>query len=300
MTHSILPKLARSREKLLALVSDLSEEALDQHLPDGWTIRATLTHLLNAEEDHCRISAVIASGEIHRLPPAVDIDAYNAERLAARGRLTRDALFAALATCAVVYILIQLLVTAVLPASSQTDRPLAAAAHFFLGNRGAAIMTAAILLSVYGLLGANMLTVPRLMFALAERGDFPSLLGKIHPQYRTPYVSILAFALFVWLFSLRGSFQWNLTLSAVARLVYYGSVCAALPVLRRRQAPEAKFRLPAGSLFAVLGIGLSLLLLTRVDRSGMIALVAVTILALANGIWARRYGRAVEPVADSL
>jgi uncharacterized damage-inducible protein DinB len=97
MTHAILIRLARSREKLLALVSDLSEEALDQRLPDGWTIRSALTHLLNAEEDHCRISAVIASGEIERLPPTVDIDTYNAERLAARGRLSRAELFAALA-----------------------------------------------------------------------------------------------------------------------------------------------------------------------------------------------------------
>ena len=97
MTHPTLTRLARSREKLLALISDLSDDALDQRLPDGWTIRAALTHLLNAEEDHCQISAVIASGEIDRLPPTIHIDAYNAERLAARGHLTRDELFAALA-----------------------------------------------------------------------------------------------------------------------------------------------------------------------------------------------------------
>jgi uncharacterized protein (TIGR03083 family) len=97
MTHAILTKLARSREKLLALVSDLSEEALDQPLPDGWTIRAALTHLLNAEEDHCRISAVIASGKIERLPSSIDIDTHNAERLATRGRLSRADLLAALA-----------------------------------------------------------------------------------------------------------------------------------------------------------------------------------------------------------
>jgi uncharacterized protein (TIGR03083 family) len=97
MTHALLTKLARSREKLLALVSDLSEEALDLPLSDGWTIRAALTHLLNAEEDHCRISAVIASGEIERLPPSIDIDTYNAERLATRGRLNRTELLAALA-----------------------------------------------------------------------------------------------------------------------------------------------------------------------------------------------------------
>jgi len=97
MTHPTLTKLAHNREKLIALVSNLSEDELDQRLPDGWTIRAALTHLLNAEEDHCQISGVIASGEIDRLPPTIDIDAYNAERLAARGHLSRDELFAALA-----------------------------------------------------------------------------------------------------------------------------------------------------------------------------------------------------------
>jgi uncharacterized protein (TIGR03083 family) len=97
MTHPTITKLARSRERLLALVSGLSEDALDQCLPGGWTIRTVLTHLLNTEEDHCQISATIASGEIERLPPTIDIDAYNAERLAARGHLTRDALFAELA-----------------------------------------------------------------------------------------------------------------------------------------------------------------------------------------------------------
>ena len=36
-------------------------------------------------------------------------------------------------------------------------------------------------------------------FALAENGDFPSIFAAIHPRFRTPYVSILAFALLSWL-----------------------------------------------------------------------------------------------------
>lgn len=97
MTHPTLSKLARNRENLLALVSDLSEAGLDRRLPDGWTIRETLTHLVNAEEDHCRVAAVIAKGELDRLPKAIDLDAHNAERLLARGHLGRAELFAALA-----------------------------------------------------------------------------------------------------------------------------------------------------------------------------------------------------------
>jgi uncharacterized protein (TIGR03083 family) len=97
MTHPTVAKLAQNRTKLLGVVSTLSEDELDRRLRDGWTIREMLTHLLNAEEDHCRISAVIARGESDRLPKTIDIDTYNAERLAARGRLDRSELLSALA-----------------------------------------------------------------------------------------------------------------------------------------------------------------------------------------------------------
>jgi basic amino acid/polyamine antiporter, APA family len=196
----------------------------------------------------------------------------------------------------VIYIPIQVAVMAVLPGSLQTDRPLAAAAHLFLGDRGAALITLTILLSVYGVLTANILAVPRLMFAMAERGDFPAVLSRVHVRFQTPHVAICTFAVLLWLFSLWGSFEWNLTLSAVARLVYYGSVCVALPVLRRK-GPPAAFHLFLGPLFAALGVGLSVVLATRVDRSGVIALVLVTALALGNGWWTRRHGRD-EPVVD--
>jgi amino acid transporter len=113
---------------------------------------------------------------------------------------------------------------------------------------------------------------------------------RVHARFQTPHVAIYAFAVLLWLFSLRGSFEWNLTLSAVARLVYYASVCVALPVLRRK-GPPAHFHLPVGNVFATLGVGLSLVLLTRVDRSGVITLALVAALALANGWWAGRYRR---------
>jgi basic amino acid/polyamine antiporter, APA family len=199
------------------------------------------------------------------------------------------ALFTALAIVTLIYVPIQIVVMAALPGSLHTERPLAAAAHIFIGDRGATLITLTILLSVYGVLTANILAVPRLMFAMAERGDFPAVLSRVHARFHTPHMAICTFAVLLWLFSLRGSFEWNLTLSAVARLVYYGSVSLALPVLRRR-GPPAAFHLPLGNLFAALGVGLSLILLTRVDRSGMIALVLVTVLALGNGWWARRRG----------
>ena len=90
----------------------------------------------------------------------------------------------------------------------------------------------------------------------------------------------------VWGLALIGDFKWNVTLSAVARLLYYGVGCAALPILRRKQ-PEgasAMFHLPAGNFFAVLGVILCLILVTRVDFGQSLILVATIALAFVN--WA--------------
>ena len=40
----------------------------------------------------------------------------------------------------------------------------------------------------------------------------------------------------VWALAASGSFLQNLTLSVASRLITYGLVCAALPVLRRRKS----------------------------------------------------------------
>jgi amino acid transporter len=125
-------------------------------------------------------------------------------------------------------------------------------------------------------------------FALAERGDFPAFFGAVHPRFRTPHFSILAFTIALWLLALFGSFAGNATLSAVARLSYYALVCAALPVLRRRQSTEVGFRLPGGVVFAVLGALLCSGLLIRTDLSHSLVLVTTVAVAFVNWLLVRK------------
>ena len=144
------------------------------------------------------------------------------------------------------------------------------------------------MISVYGYISANMLTAPRGTFALAERGDFPAWLARVHPRFRTPYCSILLFALLLWGFSQFASFSWNVTLSAVARLFFYAAVCVAVPVLRRRQAAAALWRLPGGPILPLLGVIICAVLLTRVDFSKSLILLATIGAACANWAVVRR------------
>jgi APA family basic amino acid/polyamine antiporter len=200
------------------------------------------------------------------------------------------ALFVALLVVTFLYTALQLIVVGVVADAGHSERPLADAARVMMGPGGAALISIGALISVYGYLSANLLTVPRGVFALAERGDFPAAFAAVHPRFRTPYLSILGIALLVWVFALFGSFAWNVTLSAVARLFYYGAVCAAVPVLRRRQPGAALFRLPGGPVLPALGLAVCLVLLTRVDFSESLILLAVMLTATVNWLLVRGRG----------
>src|ERR1700677_2136717 len=206
------------------------------------------------------------------------------------------ALFAAVLLCTVIYAFIQWVVVGVLPDAAHSQRPLADVARFAVGPVGAALVAIGALISFYGYLSATNLALPRVPFALAEQGDFPKAFAAIHRRFHTPYISILVFATLVWAFALIGEFKWNVTLSAVARLLYYGVGCAALPILRRRE-PEganAMFRLPVGNFLAVLGVILCVVLVTRVDFGQSLILVATIVLALLNWATVRHAPRTVR------
>jgi basic amino acid/polyamine antiporter, APA family len=198
------------------------------------------------------------------------------------------ALFIALLACTLIYALTQWVVVGVLPDAVHSTRPLADVARIAIGPVGGALVAIGALISFYGYLSAKILAMPRVLFALAEEGDFPKSFAAVHPRYQTPYVSILAFAGLIWVFSLIGEFKWNVTLSAVARLLYYGVGCAALPILRRKQPDGAMFRLPAGNLFAGLGVILCLILVTRVDFGQSLIVIATVLIALLNWIMVRQ------------
>jgi amino acid transporter len=205
----------------------------------------------------------------------------------------RDAPFAlivGLALVTLVYLAAQVTVLATLPNPGGSARPLADAARVIVGTGGAAFMAVAALLSVYGWLASNMLTVPRLSTAMADRGDFPKIFAWVHPRYRTPWVSIIFFAAVGWILAIQAGLLQNLSLSAVSRLIPYGVVCAALPVLRKKdgrggqgeqgeqgergeqEGGKAEFRVRGGVVLSVIGVLASLVLASRMNLRELIAM----------------------------
>jgi amino acid transporter len=197
------------------------------------------------------------------------------------------ALFSAIAGTTILYIAVQYLVIHTIPNAGASAAPVVDSARRFLPYWAVRIVAAGTLVSAYGYLSANMLHTPRVIFAMGERGDFPAFFARIHPLFRTPHVSIVIFAVLLMIFSIAGDFPGNAMLSIVSRLFVYGSVAAALPVLRKKHPNAEAFRLPGGLFFSALALLLTAVLVTRMHRGEFLVIAATGLLALVNWLWAR-------------
>ena len=165
------------------------------------------------------------------------------------------ALLIAIVVVAILYILIQVVCVGTLPGLAQSTKPLADAGSLFLGPAGGAIISAGAIISITGNLNILLLSGSRLPFAMAEQKQLPAFVGSIHRKFFTPYVSILITAALMLFLTLKSSFLTALTISTIARLVTYAATCLALPVFRaRKDVPAAVFRLPGGTIIAILSL----------------------------------------------
>lgn len=182
------------------------------------------------------------------------------------GRDLPPALLTGMAVVVAVYVLIQTVCIGTLPGLAASRRPLADAAAVFLGNGGAAMITAGIVISLAGNLNVLILAASRMLFAMGEQGDLPRTFGAVHPRFRTPVTAVLVTTAVMLVLALSGTFIYLVTMSTIARLVTYFATCGALPILRRtgrnraepsrdhKGAVETSFRLPAGPVIAVAGM----------------------------------------------
>ncbi len=174
------------------------------------------------------------------------------------------AILIAIAIVTVIYILIQAVSIGTLPNLGGTERPLADAAAIFLGPIGASIIAAGAITSIIGNLNVNLLTSPRIPFAMSTRGELPKILSAVHRKFRTPHVAIVLSGILMLALTLSSSLIYALTVSTIARLLAYAATCIALPTLRhKRDAPPAHFTIPGGTIISVVAVLLSIWLLSN-------------------------------------
>ena len=204
------------------------------------------------------------------------------------------ALLTAIGVVATLYVLIQLVCIGTLPGLAESERPLADAASAVLGPIAASVIAAGALVSVTGTLSVVVLTTPRLLFAMAERGDLPRQLAVTHTRYHTPHIAILLSAAAILLFTLNSTFLTAVTISTISRLLTFGTACLAVPVLRRRtDVPPATFVLRGGMAIPAAAVLLTLWLLSNSTWHEALAVAGAATLGVVLYLVFRHRGAAL-------
>jgi amino acid transporter len=181
------------------------------------------------------------------------------------------------------YLAIQLVAQGVLgPALAHSHTPLAdamAAIHPALRW----LILAGSAVAMFGFIGSDMLSTPRILFALAREGLMPGPLGKVNPQSHAPHIAILCYAALVMLLGLTGTFAELVVLATLATAVLYILGSAAAWRLARRgveqAGPPLRFRyLTTAMVVAIVSMLGMIALGSRAEILGVAGLIAVSAL----------------------
>ena len=152
-------------------------------------------------------------------------------------RTVPRAIYIALAITTVLYIAIQIVAQGTLGAdlANHSNTPLAEAAAHFLGNLGRTILVVGATISAFGFITSDILSSPRMLFAVGRDGVLPAWFAHVHPRYHSPDVAIITYAVIAFALSVSSSFEALAVLSNVAVLLMYLLCCAGVWRLIRRE-----------------------------------------------------------------
>jgi len=100
------------------------------------------------------------------------------------------------------------------------------------GPDGGLVLTALILLMIFGCLSANVLYCPRIPFAMARDGVFFRKLAFVHPRYHVPSKAITAQMLWSGLLCLSGTYQSLYEYVVFALALFFAATGLSVIVLR--------------------------------------------------------------------
>ena len=149
---------------------------------------------------------------------------------------------------------------------------------------GGGIIGVGALISVAGSNESGMLGTSRLGYALAADGLFPRVFARVHPKFKTPYMSIAIQSGMAIVAAIIGSLKLLIAVSVFFMAVAYLATCASIFMFRRRRLTQ-KFRLRGGLVIAALGILLSAFLISQCTPVQIALGVALLLAGVPIYIW---------------
>ncbi len=139
-----------------------------------------------------------------------------------------------------VYVLVNVAYLYVLPIGEMAKSPLvaASAAEKIFGSNGAALISIAVIISTFGALNGTILATARVPYAMAKANLFFRDLGKVHPKYGTPHVSLVVQGIWSCVLVLSGSFDTITDYVIFAAWLFYMLGAYGIFILRKKM-PDA-------------------------------------------------------------
>lgn len=166
------------------------------------------------------------------------------------------AILATLTICTILYVLVALVLTGIVPIDKiDILAPIAAAMKFVGQDKFAGLISLAAVAGLTSVLLVYQLGTTRILYAMSRDNFLPSCLQNLHPKFKTPVALTWISGIIVIL----GSLFMDLNISA--ELCNFGTftsfiiVCAAVLILRKTEPDRPRpFKVPFCPWFPILGI----------------------------------------------
>jgi APA family basic amino acid/polyamine antiporter len=156
------------------------------------------------------------------------------------------AMIASLVICTIIYILVAIVLTGMVPWNQLgTAEPLATAFSALGMNWTAAIISLGAVFATTSVLVVFQLGQPRIFFSMARDGLLPPWAAKVHKKYRTPHITTILTGVFVGGFAAVANINEVVELTNIGTLFAFVLVSLGIIILRRTdpERPRA-FRTP--------------------------------------------------------
>ena len=219
-----------------------------------------------------------------------------AEEVRDPSRVYPKALFGALLTAGVVYVLVGLSSAIALPTeqlSKSTGPLLAVVQTTGVGVPGWVFSLIALVAVANGAL-LTMIMASRMAYGMAEQGLLPGFLARVLPRRRTPWAAIVVTTGVAMLLTLVGDLSVLASTVVLLLLFVFISTNVAVLVLRRDHVEHRHFQVPA--FVPVLGVASCVLLLTQQEAQVWLYGVGLLLVGVVLFVVARLGGARSRPL----
>jgi len=157
--------------------------------------------------------------------------------------------------CTIVYILIALVLTGMVPyAQLGTGDPLAEAFSLRGMHWAAGIISFGAVVAMAAVLLVFQMGQPRIFFSMSRDGLLPKIFAGVHPKYQTPYVTTILTGILVAIFSAFANINEVVELCNIGTLFAFVLVCVGVIILRYKDPERPRpFKCPLVPIIPALG-----------------------------------------------